>query len=276
MHKNTKLTPALRREIYQIWQKGRYSFRYLAKRYHVDKNVIKTVAMRGRLGDFSVHDSTNHRYRTLEYGLKRLSMTEKVLAVKIAKREKRNKRYEKSIPGEMVHGDTKRLPNLYLPGRFRQIVAKSPVLFIWIDDFSRWILADLLPDRTMWSSAIFLETMAVRTPFPVQCHYSDNGGEYRGNQTHAFAAGCVRLGIEQRFTKPKHPWTNGKAERAIQTIMKEWYLPGKPHFTSLDDMKRSLYDYVDWYNHERQHQGIDYQTPFERLAQFYLKSGDNA
>jgi transposase InsO family protein len=269
MHKNTKLTPTLRREVYQLWQNGKYSFRHLASNYHVDKNVISKVVLRGKLGDFSVHDSTNHRYRTLEYGLKRISLTVKKLEEQTTKRERRNRRYEKAIPGEMIHGDTRRLPSICKPNRFRQYIIKSPVLYIWIDDHSRWLMADILPDRTMWSSSIFLETMAMRAPFPVQCHYSDNGGEYKGNETHAFVAGCARLGIEQRFTRPKHPWTNGKAERVIQTLMKEWYDENFQSFFSLAEMKRTLYEYVDWYNHERKHQGINNQTPFQRLAQYH-------
>lgn len=276
MHKNTKLTPTLRRAIYKQWQNGRFSFRQLATSYHVDKNTVSKVILRGKLGDFTVHDSTNHRYRLLEYGLKRLSRTECLVGAKIAKREKRKRRYEKSAPGEMVHGDTRRLPNIYKPNRYRQIVVKSPVLFIWIDDHSRWLMADILPDKTMWSAAIFLEIMALRSPFPIQCHYSDNGGEYKGNQTHAFIAACARLGIQQSFTKPKHPWTNGKAERVIQTLLKEWHEPNKTSFQNVDDMKQSLYQYIDWYNHQRNHQGIGNMTPFQKLAQFYLKSGDNA
>ena len=57
-----------------------------------------------------------------------------------------------------------------------------------------------------------------RAPFETECHYSDNGGEYKGNSSHAFVATCLRLGIQQKFTKPNHPWTNGKAERVIKTI----------------------------------------------------------
>jgi len=54
MHKNTKLTPTLRRDIYNLWKKQIYSLRSLAKQYHVDKNIIKTVIVRGRLGDFNI------------------------------------------------------------------------------------------------------------------------------------------------------------------------------------------------------------------------------
>jgi hypothetical protein len=65
MHQNTKLTPPLRREIYDKWQKSRgaLSLRVLAAEYHVDKRVIARIIERGRGGDFSVHTSVNLRYR---------------------------------------------------------------------------------------------------------------------------------------------------------------------------------------------------------------------
>jgi transposase InsO family protein len=128
----------------------------------------------------------------------------------------------------------------------------------------------------MWSSAIFLELSALRSPFLVQQHFSDNGSEYKGNSTHAFVASCARLGIQQSFTKIKHPWTNGKAERVIKTLLQEWYYPNRQNFTSLEDQRTSLYNYVEWYNHERPHQGINNLTPIERLALYYSQSGDNA
>jgi len=64
---------------------------------------------RGRNRDFSIHKSTNNRFRNLKYGIKRLSKIE----AKIEDRLKRQaKRYNKEYPGEMIHGDTKRLPLL--------------------------------------------------------------------------------------------------------------------------------------------------------------------
>jgi len=276
MHKSTKLTPSLRRSIYQIWSKSNVSLRKLADQYHVDKNIIKVVVLRGKIGDFTVHDSTNHRYRTIEYGLRRLSFAERQIAKKIDKRARRANRYEREAPGEMIHGDTKRFANIYRPDRFRQIIVKAPVLYIAIDDYSRFLTADILPDKTMWSSAIFFESTVLRLPFVVEMYYTDNGGEYKGNQTHALVSSCARLGIQQRFTRPKHPWTNGKAERVIQTIIKEWFKPNVKQFTSLEKMKQSLYQYVDWYNHERKHQSLNNLTPAQRLTQYYRQSGDNA
>jgi hypothetical protein len=65
MHKNTKLTSVLRKEIYRKWVRGKgaYSLRVLAAEYHVDKRVISRIIERGRRGDFAVHDSTNHRFK---------------------------------------------------------------------------------------------------------------------------------------------------------------------------------------------------------------------
>ncbi len=65
MHQQTKLTPVLRKEIYEKWRKGKgsWSLRVLAAEYHVDKRVISRILERGSRGDFSVHSSANLRYR---------------------------------------------------------------------------------------------------------------------------------------------------------------------------------------------------------------------
>lgn len=264
MHKYTKLPPSMRREVYAKWCSGKLSFRRLGQQYHVDKNIIAVAIRRGRLGDFSIHDSTNHRFRTVEYGLKRLAKTME----RLEQRPTPHPRYERAIPGELVHGDTKRLPKL--PGQTRR-----EVLFVAIDDCTRWLVADIYPDKTMWSSSTFLEMALVRMPFVIEKHYSDNGGEYKGANDHAFVAACVRNHIQQGFTKPNHPWTNGKAERVIRTLMEQWY-----HFQSFAsgaERRQSLYQFVDWYNHERKHMGIHDHTPAEKLALVVgAQTGDNA
>lgn len=62
MHRNTKLTEPLRREVFQRWKADSTSIRGLAREYHVDKKVIQRVIERGKDGDFEVRRSTNHRY----------------------------------------------------------------------------------------------------------------------------------------------------------------------------------------------------------------------
>lgn len=266
MHKYTKLTPTTRKQVYAQWCRGKQSFRTLAKLYHVDKNVIALAMRRGRLGDFSVHDSTNHRYRTIEYGLKRLAKTMERVERRLARQ--RIPRYERKIPGELLHGDTKRLVKLH--GQ-----STAEVLYVAIDDCTRWLVADIYPDKTMWSSSLFLEMTLLRLPFKVEKHYSDNGTEYKGPASHAFVATCARYGIQQGFTQVAHPWTNGKAERVIRTLMEEWHRVEQ--FTSPDQRRQSLYQFVDWYNHERKHMGLHDHTPAEKLALVVQQqSGENA
>jgi len=62
MHRNTKLTEPLRKEVFAKWKAGGNSIRGLAREYHVDKKVIQRVILRGKEGDFAVRKSTNHRY----------------------------------------------------------------------------------------------------------------------------------------------------------------------------------------------------------------------
>jgi transposase InsO family protein len=266
MHKHTKLSPKLREEVYAKWCQTGRSFRSLGKEYHVDKNVIGTVIERGRKRDFSVHDSTNHRYRKVEFGIKKLAKAEEKVRRKL---EKKIRRYEKHIPGEMIHGDTKRLP--FIEGENKR--TKREVLYVAIDDCTRFLAADILPDKTQWSSAVFLKVSLERFPFAVECHYSDNGKEYRGKDEHAFVALCDELGIERRYTKVKHPWTNGKAERVVRTLLSQWFRKNK--FTSYEQRRKSLYRFVEYYNHQRKHLGIGGKTPVEKLRSL-LENGDNA
>lgn len=268
MHKHTKVPPTLRKEAYRRWIEGQ-SQRSLADEYHVDKKVIHRIVVRGRLGDFSVHDSANHRYRTLEYGLKKLMKTE----ARLQKRAERLaiKRYEKTYPGEMVHADTKLLPRLQ--GETKAM--KRERLYVAIDDFSRTLVADVLPDKSQESSTVFGEVTDERLPFDIRDWYTDRGTEWKGTRDHAFVAWCREHDISQHFTKPRTPQTNGKAERVIRTLMEEWHR--KNRFTSRDERRRILYAFVDFFNHERVH-GTLGMTPVEKLAQYAerMENGDNA
>lgn len=263
MHKHTKLPPKIRQEVYTRWCRTHCSIRFLGREYHVDKNVIHKILLRGRLGDFTVHDSMNRRYRTMEYGLRRLSRTED----RLQKRWLRSQimRYEKRSPGELVHTDSRGLPNIpYALAKRRPTPApRREVLFIAIDDATRYLFADILPDKTSWSGSIFLENAILRLPFETERLYSDNGGEFKGRRDHPVSSLCMRLGIQQKFTKPYHPWTNGKAERVIKTIVYEWLY--KNTFKTNEERRQSLYRFVDYYNHERPHQSLKNQTPAQRL-----------
>ena len=109
IHKRTRLTLLNRQEIWRLYQTRLWKVAHLAERFHVSRPTIYDVLKRARLQEFTPRDSTNQRFKTLQYGLKRLTKVEQTIQERL-KREAR--RYNKSYPGELVHFDTKRLPLL--------------------------------------------------------------------------------------------------------------------------------------------------------------------
>lgn len=264
MHKNTKLLPYQRREAYRRWIDGD-SVADLCRKYQVARQAMYRTLAKARLGIFVNLPSTNHRYRRVAYGLKHLSRTERALGKKLARREHRLNRYEKASPGELVHFDTKKLPVLM----GEALSDPREWLHVAVDDFSRWLVADLLPDKTSYTSAIFLEETISVLPFPMECVYSDNGSEYRGRADHPFVALLLRRKIDQKFTKPRHPYTNGKAERVIKTIMHECF--ARRSFASRNERRRFLYAFVRWYNEVRPHESLGDTAPLERLRSYLAR-----
>jgi transposase InsO family protein len=91
---------------------------------------------------------------------------------------------------------------------------------------------------------------------------TDNGPAYR---SHRHAALCRRLGIRHLFTRPYRPRTNGKVERLIQTLLREWaYAAAYPTSTA---RTRALPGYLAWYNTTRPHKSLGGLPPAERLAE---------
>ena len=256
----------MRRELYRRWIDGD-TIADLSRHYRISTTTVYRVIAKAKLGIFVNLPSVNHRYRAIEYGLKKLSKTEKELAKKIAKREHRLKRYEKSAPGEMVHFDTKKLPVMW----GEAMSGPREWLHVAIDDFSRFLVADILPDKTSYSSAIFLEETIHAMPFDIECAFSDNGSEYRGRPDHPFVMGLARREIKQRFTKPRHPQTNGKAERVIKTIMTECFSRSGRGFPSRDHRRKFLYAFVNWYNTVRPHESLGGVPPLQRLEEYLTR-----
>lgn len=263
MHKNTRLLPYMRRAIHGSWINGS-SITELSKEYKVTRKIVYKVLKRARFGDFNNHLSVNHRFRTIEYGLKRLNVIEKKLQKRIDRLS--IKRYEKSNPGEMIHFDTKRLPLLY----GEAIRDRREHLHVAVDDYSRYLIADIFSDKGQYSSAVHLQEVIDTAPFRIESSYSDNGSCYKGRKDHAFVKKCIRNNILQGFTRNRRPQTNGKAERVIRTLMEEWHinLKGKTYI-SREERRKSLQEYVLYYNHERKHKGINNLTPVQRITNYF-------
>jgi transposase InsO family protein len=262
IHKRTRLTPIQREEIYQVYHGQGKKVSDLAESYHVSRPTIYKILRNGRQRDFSIHKSTNKRFRCLKYGIKRLSKIEKKIESRL---KSQARRYNKDYPGQMLHGDTKRLPLL----KGESVFERREYMFVAIDDFSRELYAAILPDKTQQSSKVFLEQVLEECPYTIEQYYTDNGKEYRGDpEHHAFMTLCRDQRIEQRFTKVRNPKTNGKAERVIKTIMELWHQ--KTHFSSLAHRKNELRRFINYYNGVKPHKGIGGLTPEEKLIQYFF------
>ena len=261
IHKKTKLTPIQRKQLANDYYKNHIRVCDLCRKYQISPPTVYKIIHRARNNDYSIHKSVNKRFQCLEYGLKRLSKIEKELEEKL---KKKAKRYNKKYPGEMMHGDTKRLP--LLEGESPK--ENHEYLFVAIDDYSRELYAAILPDKTQYSAEKFLKQVLNECPYTIEQYYTDNGLEYKGDpEHHAFAKLCRKNKIEQRFTKVKRPQTNGKAERVIRTIMDMWH--NKTKFKNRQHRKIELIRFINYYNTVKPHKGIDNQTPMEKLINYF-------
>ena len=261
IHRKTKLTPFHREEIWRLHHQEQVTVTYLSERFMVSRPTIYKVLKQGRSNLFVPLTSKNERYRTIKYGIKRLAKIEKSIEEKL---KKQAKRFNKNYPGEMVHVDTKLLP--LLKGELKSHAREY--LFVGIDDFSRELYAGIYSDKSQFSSAKFLKNdILEQCPYTVECIYSDNGREYKRTLDHAFAATCIHYKINQKFSKPACPQTNGKAERVIRTLMEMWH--NQEEFEDSNDRKSKLKRFINYYNTVKTHKGIDGLTPYEVLENYF-------
>ena len=261
LHKNTRLLPYERQAIWLSYTQDKVSVTALARQYNISRPTIYKVLKEGRNGIFTQKSSVNNRFKQAFYGIKRLAKVELKIQQKL---KKQAKRYNKSYPGEMVHVDTKRLPLL----KGQKSTDRREYLFVAIDDFSRELYAAIMPDKTASSAAKFLlEDVIKPCPYLIECVYSDNGTEYKGTVHHPFGLTCFQNGINQKFTKPAHPQTNGKAERMIRTLMMMWH--DKIAFVDSEHRKKELVRFINFYNTVKPHAGLKGNTPFEVLQAYF-------
>ena len=200
------------------------------------------------------------------HGLKRLRSLEPAAPVI---------RYERARPGELVHLDIKPLARILrighrIHGDRRQIVpgAGYEYAHVAIDDHSRVAYVEVLPDQRGKTTAGFLRRTTrwfAQRGVRIERVLTDNGSAYISDAFQAVArAAQVRL-IKSR---PHHPQTNGKAERFIQTMLREWaYAVPYPHSWK---RTRALRPWLRGYNTTRPHSALGYQPPctrFPRAAQ---------
>jgi transposase InsO family protein len=180
-------------------------------------------------------------------------------------------RYEHEHPGDLLHIDTKKLGRIVrmghrITGNPRDSVegAGWEFLFVAVDDHARIGFTQMKPDECQDSAIAFLRASVkyfASLGVTLQRVLTDNGSAFRAKR---FAAACRQLELKHSFTRPYRPQTNGKAERFIQSALREWAY-GIPYHHSTE-RTAMLKRWNHHYNWHRPHQGIGGDAPMSRLS----------
>jgi transposase InsO family protein len=191
-------------------------------------------------------------------------------------------RYERCRPGELVHVDIKQLGRISVRGAGHRMVGhrKSQVdariggvkrgltrfeyVHVMVDDHSRLAYAEVLPTLTAACAIGFLHrgrAWFAERGVQVRAVMSDNGSAY---VAHAYRRALTELGLRHVRIRPYRPRTNGKAERFIQTLLREWAY--ERIYGSSAERARALQLFLKRYNFVRPHGSLGHRPPASRLT----------
>jgi transposase InsO family protein len=179
-------------------------------------------------------------------------------------------RYERDEPGELLHIDTKRLGRFDRVGhritRKRSFGSKKQgfeFVYVAVDDASRLSYVEVLADERSEAACAFLGNAVswfAKQNVRVERVMTDNGSAFVSRR---FRERCEVLGLRHKRIRPYTPRTNGKAERFIQTLLREWAY--RFAYESSAERQRWLTPYIHFYNYHRAHSALGYNPPISRL-----------
>ena len=222
---------------------------YLRQHYHF--GPLKISMYLKRYHDIEIGHSSVYRI------LKRLGLNRLPSSQRYKRHTQRWKRYEKPLPGHRVQIDVK----------FIEPIAgsrKKHYQYTAIDDCTRIRVLRIYRRNDQKTAIQFLDYVAEKLPFRIECIQTDNGAEFQG----AFHWHVLDRGVGHVYIKPATPRLNGKVERSHRIDAEEFYrmLEG----VVIDDTELfndKLQEWEHFYNFDRPHGSLNGQTPYERLLQ---------
>jgi transposase InsO family protein len=305
MHKNARTTPLSRAMLVDRVLIEKWPVSEVAKSIGVsERTVYKWLARYRSEGSAGLQDRSSaarrrpHALPSAWVALVRMLRHGKLVAAEIAKRlplarstvsavlariglgrlcflrpAETPRRYEWQQPGELVHLDIKKLGRFVRAGhRVTGDRDRGRAGWGWeyahvaVDDCTRFSYVEVLPDEKRYTTTRFwLRALREfrRRGIRVQRVLTDNGGAYCSRP---FRKTCRWLGIAAKRTRPHRPQTNGKAERFIQTLQRQWAYGSA--YASSAQRRAALPLWLQFYNEDRPHAALNRQTPAQRLAQF--------
>jgi transposase InsO family protein len=180
-------------------------------------------------------------------------------------------RYCRRLPGELVHIDVKKLGRFTQPGH--RVTGRGPghynnkpgwqAVHVCVDDTTRLAYVEVLPDEKGATAVGFLQRAVAwfaERGVVVERVMTDNGAPYKST---TWATWCADHDLRHLRTRPYRPQTNGKAERFIQTMLREWAYAAT--YQSSDQRQIALRPWLDYYNHRRPHSALGHKSPADRL-----------
>jgi transposase InsO family protein len=230
--------------------------------------------------------STVHRILT-RYHCPPLRFTDPATGTRLRGRDRAH-RYEYAWPGEMIHVDIKKLGRIPDGGghrvhgrlqgkantRARNLAEDRRIdrgqvrgySFIHhaIDDHSRFVYSEILPDETKETAAAFMRhalNAFAALGVKVRRVLTDNGACYRSR---TFAEVLTEAGISHKRTRPYRPQTNGKVERFNRILLEEWAYARA--YSSETERQACYQDFIKHYNHSRPHTALKGASPASRVT----------
>jgi len=196
------------------------------------------------------------------------------------------RRYEKIRPGELIHIDVKKLGRIGPHGAGHRMLGRSWAkdgrtrtdsegvrrlqtgwerVHVCVDDATRLAYVEVLPDEKATTAIGFLRRAVAfyrSHGVTVERLMTDNGSAYVST---AHAIACKELGVRHIRTRPYRPQTNGKAERFIRTMLREWTYAAI--YGSSAERAAALSGWIERYNFRRQHGALGHRPPIARLQE---------
>jgi transposase InsO family protein len=303
LHRNAKTTPRTRQLLVKRVTQLGWSQADAAEAAEVSVRTVAKWVQRGRLGDHALEDRTSRPHRqpravaprrvaaivayrqtrataweiSARVGVPRSTVT-RVLQRAGLNRVSRLEpppvihRYEWPHAGDLLHLDIKPLGRIRGIGHrihgnlaVRSRGAGYEYAHVAIDDATRVAYVEVRRSQRRRACAAFL-TNALRwfrrRGVTVRRVLTDNGAGYKSRRV---AGVCRHWQLRHRFTRPYTPRTNGKAERFIQTLLREWAY--RRPYPSSQQRTAALDRYLRFYNHRRPHTSLGRRSPWTRLQE---------
>lgn len=300
LHRNAKTTPVSRQLIQQRTQAG-WTYAQVATALGLSVRTVAKWVARGRVGDWHDRSSRPHRQpRRLDLartaaivaarqtrataweisrrlGVPRSTVTRVLVRAGLSRVSRLDpppviQRYEWPHAGDLLHVDIKPLVRIRgvghrIHGDRRQMArgVGHEYVHVAIDDATRVAYVEVRRSQRRRACAAFLANAAIwfrRRGVVIRRVLTDNGSGYCSRR---FAGACRHWQIRHKRTRPYTPRTNGKAERFIQTLLREWAY--QRAYVSSARRTAALTPYVRFYNHQRPHASLGRRSPWMRFQE---------